>query len=112
MSTRSPLKKFGIWGNTDKEKFWDLLEPILDWSKKNSLGMDDEIRVVCSEIDEPLLREYLSDIFDDTLYTLRLCTLNNLNNCQDIEYQLEVLTDGDVNGDGQTNIFDIIVLYF
>ena len=37
MSTRSPLKKFGIWGNTDKEKFWDLLEPILDWSKKNSL---------------------------------------------------------------------------
>ena len=36
--------------------------------KKKSLGMDDEIRVVCSEIDEPLLRNYLSTIFNDTLY--------------------------------------------
>ena len=37
-------------------------------SKKQSLGMDDEIRVVCSKIDEPLLRNYLSTIFSDTLY--------------------------------------------
>ncbi len=37
-------------------------------SKKRSLGMDDEIRVVCSELDEPLLRVYLSKIFNDTLY--------------------------------------------
>ena len=37
-------------------------------SKKKSLGMDDEIRVVCSKIDEPLLRNYLSTIFSDTLY--------------------------------------------
>ena len=29
--------KFGIWGNTDKEKFWSLLGPILSWSEKNSL---------------------------------------------------------------------------
>jgi NAD+ kinase len=29
--------KFGIWGNTDKEKFWSLLDPILSWSEKNSL---------------------------------------------------------------------------
>ena len=37
-------------------------------SKKNSIGMDDEIRVVCSEIDEPLLKAYLSSIFNDTLF--------------------------------------------
>ena len=37
-------------------------------SKKNSIGMDDEIRVVCSKIDEPLIRIYLSAIFNDTLY--------------------------------------------
>ena len=37
-------------------------------SKKNSIGMDDEIRVVCSKIDEPLLRTYLSSIFNDTLF--------------------------------------------
>jgi len=37
-------------------------------SKKQSKGMDDEIRVVCSKIDEPLLRTYLSIIFNDTLY--------------------------------------------
>ena len=27
-------------------------------SKKKSIGMDDEIRVVCSKIDEPLIRIY------------------------------------------------------
>ena len=29
---------FGIWGNTDKPKFWELLEPILKWAeqKKNN----------------------------------------------------------------------------
>ena len=35
-------------------------------SKKNSLGLDDEIRVVCSELDEPLVRKYLSSVFNDT----------------------------------------------
>jgi len=38
-------------------------------SKKNSLGFDDEIRVVCSELDEPLVRKYLSSVFNDTLFT-------------------------------------------
>ena len=38
-------------------------------SKKNSLGFEDEIRVVCSELDEPLVRRYLSSIFNDTLFT-------------------------------------------
>ena len=38
-------------------------------SKKNSLGLDDEIRVVCSELDEPLVRKYLSSVFNDTLFT-------------------------------------------
>ncbi len=38
-------------------------------SKKHSLGFDDEIRVVCSKLDEPLVRKYLSSIFNDTLFT-------------------------------------------
>ncbi len=37
--------------------------------KKDSLGMDDEIRVICSEADEPLIRDYLIKVFDDTIYT-------------------------------------------
>ena len=37
--------------------------------KKHSLGMDDEIRVVCSKLDEPIIRDYLSSIFNDTIYT-------------------------------------------
>ena len=37
MKSKSKLKKFGIWGNTDKEKFWDLLNPILSWGDENSL---------------------------------------------------------------------------
>ena len=37
--------------------------------KKDSLGMDDEIRVICSETDEPIVRAYLTKVFNDTLYT-------------------------------------------
>ncbi len=37
--------------------------------KKDSLGMDDEIRVICSESDEPIVRNYLTKVFNDTLYT-------------------------------------------
>ena len=31
-------QSFGIWGNTDKPRFWELLEPILKWAeqKKNT----------------------------------------------------------------------------
>lgn len=28
---------FGIWGNTDKPRFWELLNPILEWGVKNNL---------------------------------------------------------------------------
>tara|TARA_X000001036_G_C20591838_1_gene771137 strand:- start:184 stop:1050 length:867 start_codon:yes stop_codon:yes gene_type:complete len=31
------VRKFGIWGNTDKSIFWDVLPDILSWSKKNAL---------------------------------------------------------------------------
>ena len=30
-------KAFGIWGNTDKEKFWDYLNPILEWAKNQNI---------------------------------------------------------------------------
>ena len=30
-------KKFGIWGNVDKQKFWDILPNILSWSDRMSL---------------------------------------------------------------------------
>ena len=38
-------------------------------SKREALGADNEIRVICSDIDKKVLREYLSLIFNDTLYT-------------------------------------------
>ena len=38
-------------------------------SKKNSLGFDDEIRVVCSRLDEPLVKKYLLSVFNDTIFT-------------------------------------------
>ena len=28
---------FGIWGNTDKESFWETLPDIIDWSEINNL---------------------------------------------------------------------------
>ena len=30
-------KQFGIWGNTDKLSFWDVLPKIMSWSKNNGL---------------------------------------------------------------------------
>ena len=30
-------KSLGIWGNTDKPRFWELLPPIMDWAKDNKL---------------------------------------------------------------------------
>ena len=31
------VKKFGIWGNTDKKIFWEILPDILSWAKKKEL---------------------------------------------------------------------------
>lgn len=31
------IRKFGIWGNTDKQSFWNLLPDLLLWAKKNNL---------------------------------------------------------------------------
>ena len=30
-------KSFGIWGNTDKPRFWELLDPIMEWGAENNL---------------------------------------------------------------------------
>ncbi len=30
-------KSFGIWGNTDKPRFWELLKPIMDWAVEKQL---------------------------------------------------------------------------
>jgi NAD+ kinase len=31
------LSSFGIWGNTEKESFWEVLPSILEWSKKKNI---------------------------------------------------------------------------
>ncbi len=38
-------------------------------NKREALGADNEIRVICSNIDKQVLKKYLSLIFNDTLYT-------------------------------------------
>ena len=30
-------KSFGIWGNTDKPRFWELLDSIMAWAVENKL---------------------------------------------------------------------------
>ena len=32
-----PPKKFGVWGNTEKENFWNTLPEILSWSKEKKI---------------------------------------------------------------------------
>ena len=38
-------------------------------NKREALGADNEIRVICSEVDREIIQQYLSNIFIDTLYT-------------------------------------------
>ncbi len=37
--------------------------------KRQALGADNEIRVICSEIDQKIIEKYLSKIFTDTIFT-------------------------------------------
>ena len=32
-----PLKTFGIWGNTEKDSFWDTFPKIVSWADENGL---------------------------------------------------------------------------
>jgi NAD+ kinase len=37
----APVKKpksFGIWGNTDKTRFWKLLDPIMEWAEEKKIS--------------------------------------------------------------------------
>ncbi|MBT3501458.1 MAG: DUF4837 family protein [Candidatus Marinimicrobia bacterium] len=36
--------------------------------KREALGSDNDIRVICSEIDKPIIQKYLKSIFTDTLF--------------------------------------------
>ena len=38
MEKKKKISVFGIWGNTDKEKFWDYLNPILEWAKNQNIA--------------------------------------------------------------------------
>ena len=40
--------------------------------KREALGADNEIRVICSDIDKETIRTYLSTIFTDTLFNPEL----------------------------------------
>ena len=38
MEKKKKISVFGIWGNTDKEKFWDYLNHILEWAKNQNIA--------------------------------------------------------------------------
>ena len=38
-------------------------------TKREALGADNEIRVICSDIDKKIIKSYLSNIFSDTLFS-------------------------------------------
>ena len=37
--------------------------------KREALGADNEIRVICSSIDEQIIGDFLDSVFSDTIYT-------------------------------------------
>ena len=49
-------------------------------------------------------------IMEGIHYTLEVCTINNLNNCQDINFQFIASSIGDVNDDGNINVFDVVIM--
>ena len=40
------LKKFGIWGNTEKKSFWKILPNLLEWSRGNNLEVFLTTRII------------------------------------------------------------------
>ena len=89
MKSKLKLKKFGIWGNTDKEKFWDLLNPILSWGDENSL-----------ESENKSLEKNIQ------LFEQGLAISKKLQeHLESAEKKIEVLSK-DQNGDIKTEIFE------
>jgi len=67
-------KKFGIWGNTDKSSFWDILPDILSWSKRNGLSVSLTKRIIQNwnknTVDFNIIRS--KDDFNDLDFMLAL----------------------------------------
>ena len=62
--------------NNNSIKLYQIIISILYFSflsscdfKKDAIGFDDEIRVICSKEDESIVKSFLEKIFNDTLYT-------------------------------------------
>ena len=72
-------KAFGIWGNTDKEKFWDYLNPILEWAKNQNIEPYITTRI----------RENLPNSFDKK--AKEICASNSNGNFDILERKVEVL---------------------
>lgn len=61
MKNKLSKQKFGIWGNTDKDTFWSLLDPIIEWSKDNSLDAQITTRI----------KDFLPDDFSHDLNVIQ-----------------------------------------
>ncbi len=65
-------KKFAIWGNTEKSKFWDTLPGILDWAKNHELTPYLTTRILkqFKQTDFPVIES--ADDFNDMDFILTL----------------------------------------
>mgnify|MGYP001284207956 FL=1 len=62
-----PPKKFGVWGNTEKENFWNTLPEILSWSKEKKIEVYLTKRIKSSKrntSESPLVINSKDDIND------------------------------------------------
>ena len=62
-----PPKKFGVWGNTEKENFWNTLPEILSWSKEKKIEAYLTKRIKSSKkntFESPLVINSKDDIND------------------------------------------------
>ena len=54
--------------------------------KREALGADNEIRVICSNVDKESIRTYLETIFTDTLFTPEPEPYYHLKFSENLEY--------------------------
>ena len=74
-------RAFGIWGNTDKKKFWDFLDDILIWAKNQNL--------------EPFITTRIRDNLPKS-FKKKVKIINSANDFKKIDFLLTLGGDGTI----------------
>ena len=83
-------KTLGLWANTDKSNFWEILPKIMDWSEQK------DIQIYVTE----KIQSHKNFIFDDAP------KIDSSGKISEIDFMLVL------GGDGKQDEIKIIIVYF